>query len=661
MISRSKTKIARKLASLLRPKEKITFLEFAEKHGYIIDDANGSQKFRCRPYQRDWFLAPTDPDIECVVCQKPSRVGWSEYVKQGIQFFSCWRPSKIMIVQPTDSEVAAYSKEDIDPLFRENTGVPVLAGLLSNKKAKNQARNSYNFKQLANGAIIHLVNAATPRSARRVARNVIFFEEPAAYDSPEGDTIANLLQRAGTFWDPFFTIGGTPVSPNDYMDQQYKKGDQQHRYYPCPHCHHYQQLAWERFVKEGPDSGKVECENCKELIEYRFLMWMDSHAGWACPLGLDRSQQKLRDGVPIWRSFQVGVGASYHPAAAWPEVVGRYQTALEQLRRGNTDPMQTFHNTDLGIPWQDTLSAQISADGLSARRLQAEHGNGYGPTADQPLWRVPNGVLLLTAGGDTQGGGGSAGQRLVVSIWGWGRGDEGWHLGHFEIMGDPQEAEVLAQLDQIAATTWTREDGARLALARGLQDEGGMEASMHAIRSHLADGPGIWSPCRGAPQPGKPLLGRSFAAEIDRKGRSVERGVQVHWVGYQESVKHLQSKLRVQSPGPGYLHLGNAMVSPDGFLAELFPWRRIPVRQNGQTVYRWGDPPAGHRDEGGDCTRYAIAARELVARRYNRATMWDQLEAAALATIGPSPEPEQSRREKGKAWLPQNRKGWLSR
>jgi len=636
MITRSKAEIARRLAGLLKPKEKITALEFAERYGYIIDDANGSQKFRCRPYQRDWFLAATDPEVVCMVCQKPSRVGWSEYIKQLIQFFSFWRPSKIMVVQPTDSEVAAYSNEDIDPLFRENTGVPVLAGLLSNKKSKNDARNSYNFKQLTNGAIIHLVNAATPRSARRVARNVISFEEPAAYDSPEGDTIANFLQRAGTFWDPFFTIGGTPVIPNDYMEQCFKKGDQQYRYYPCPHCSHYQQLAWSQFMKEGENAGKVECENCKTPIEYRFLGWMDARAGWACPLGLDRSRQILRDGAPIWRSQQIGVGMSYHPAAAWPEVIVRYQNALEQLRLGNTDPMQTFNNTDLGIPWQDTLAAQISADGLAGRRLEVLHGNGYGPTAEQPEWRVPNGVLLITAGGDTQGGGGTVGERLVVTIWGWGRGEEGWHLGHFVIEGDPQDLQTLAQLDQIASTTWLREDGARLTMARGLQDEGGMEASMHAIRSHLSAGPGIWSPCRGAPQDGKALLGKPFDADVDYLGRRVKKGVQVHWVGYQESVKHLQARLRVATPGPGYLHLGNGTVSTDQFLAELFPWRRVPVRKGTQVTYRWGDPPAGHRDEAGDCTRYAIAARELVARRYTPGTMWDQLEAAALATIGES-------------------------
>jgi hypothetical protein len=68
------------------------------------------------------------------------------------------------------------------------------------------------------------------------------------------------------------------------------------------------------------------------------------------------------------------------------------------------------------------------------------------------------------------------------------------------------------------------------------------------------------------------------------------------------------------------------MASTDQFLAELFPWKRMPKRDKGQTTYSWV-LPAGSRDEAGDCTRMAYAALQLVARRYNRATMWDQLEA----------------------------------
>jgi phage terminase large subunit GpA-like protein len=45
------------------------------------------------------------------------------------------------------------------------------------------------------------------------------------------------------------------------------------------------------------------------------------------------------------------------------------------------------------------------------------------------------------------------------------------------------------------------------------------------------------------------------------------------------------------------------------------------------------------RDEFGDCTVYAYAALQLLARRYNRATMWDQLEATLSNPQAPRRRP----------------------
>jgi phage terminase large subunit GpA-like protein len=79
------------------------------------------------------------------------------------------------------------------------------------------------------------------------------------------------------------------------------------------------------------------------------------------------------------------------------------------------------------------------------------------------------------------------------------------------------------------------------------------------------------------------------------------------------------------------MHLGQAAT--DQFLEELFPWKRKPKQVKGFTQYEWILPQGGH-DEAGDCTRYAYAALQLVARRYNRATMWDQLAATLTSAKG---------------------------
>lgn len=633
MIERSPRKLAIELARKCRPRPRITGLDYVEKFGYVTSGSEGRQKWRTRPYQRDWFLGITDPGVQCMVCMKPSRVGWSEYVKLVIQFFCHWRPSKTMLVQPTDDEVKKYSDEELDNgLFHDDHGAPCLKGLLSNKKSRASLKNVYNYKQLSNGALIDLRHAGSPGSARRVNRNPVLLEEPAAYlQLSEGDTIQLFLQRAGTAVDPFFTIGGTPVYPNDYMEQCFLMGDQQYRYYPCPHCGHYQELmtrgAWNRFIKDGPDAGKVVCENCEEFIEYRHLRTMDEHAGWACPLGLDRSNQILSDdGEPIWRSQQVGPGMSYHRAASWSELARRYRNALAQLRIGNPDPMQTFHNTDMGIPWLDEISSRLTAEGLQRRVHDLGNGNGYAEGV------CPNGVLLITVGVDVQGGGGTEGERLVAMTWGWGRGEEGWLLDWQEIEGDPQRQATLDQLDPIAARQWRREDGAVLGVRLAGIDEGGN--ATEEVRRWCSKRVGRWQPMKGLHQQGKPLVGKPVPVNFTAKGKAANRmGKDLHiiGVGYDASVTKLGAMLRVEHQGPGYLHVG--MAATDQVLQELFPWKRVPKKStSGARVYHW-DKPRGTRDEAGDCTRYAYAAMRLVARGFAAGTMWEQLERRALASI----------------------------
>jgi hypothetical protein len=75
----------------------------------------------------------------------------------------------------------------------------------------------------------------------------------------------------------------------------------------------------------------------------------------------------------------------------------------------------------------------------------------------------------------------------------------------------------------------------------------------------------------------------------------------------------------------------------------------MPKRDKGQTTYHWVLPP-GSRDEGGDCTRMAYAALQLVARKYNRSTFWDQMES----TLGQSSVPTLTP-------VPRRRGSWLGK
>ncbi len=605
MISADVSGLMRSILAGFKPPPRLRLSEYADEFAVMTGSTATKGRWSCIPYQREPLDCFTDSRVEMVAWMKSARVGYTKCLNVVVQYYSHQDPCEIMIVQPVKEDAEGYSKEEIKPLFEDT---PVLRGLISESKARNTASNTILLKQLGNGGLIDIVNAASGRSFRRKSRKVVLFDEVDAYPRlDEGDPIKLGRNRADYYWDRKIGLGGTPIFKGGKTEEWFLRGDQRRYFVPCPFCDAYQVLRWEQMIREGEHAGHYECENCTKAIPHSKKRWMVERGEWRATA---ETQQ------PGLVSFHIWAAYSYSPAADWSVLVREHAEALDAMRKGDPDAMQTFHNTVLGLPWEDTLSGKLNADGLAKRRLSTEAGNGY--AADV----IPEGVLMLTAGVDVQGGGGAMGERLVVTLWGWGRGEEGWHLGHWEIDGDPQQAETLEQLDQIVDTKWMRADGVEMQIAMGGIDDGGL--ATQEVRDWCRTRSSRWVPMKGAPQKGKPLLGKGVAVDVSRKNKPVvKRGVLLYHVGYDASVNHLQGRLRVEQPGPGYLHLGEA--STDQFLAELFPWKRMPKRHQGQTTYQWV-LPAGSRDEGGDCTRMAYAALQLVARRYNRATMWQQLE-----------------------------------
>lgn len=616
MIVSDVSELTRKMLACLKPPPSLRLSDYADEFAVMTGNAAEKGRWSTLPYQRGILDAFTDPAIETVAIMKSARVGWTKMLGVVVQYYSHQDPCPVMIVQPVKEDAEGYSKEEIKPLFEDT---PVLRGLISESKSRGTVSNTILLKQLTNGGLIDIVNAASGRSFRRKSRKVVLLDEVDAYERlSEGDTIKLARNRADYYWDRKIGLGGTPIFKGGKTEEWFLRGDQRYFFVPCPFCNTMQVLRWEQMIREGEYSGHYACENCTDPIPHSKKRWMVERGEWR-PTA--KSQQ------PGLASFHIWAGYSYSPAADWSILVREYAEALDAMRKGDPDVMQTFRNTVLGGPWEDTLSGKLTGDNLAERRKDISAGNGY------PEGIVPDGVLVITSGVDVQGGGGTIRERLVVTVWGWGRGEEGWHLGHWEIDGDPQQPETLAQLDQIAETRWRRADGAALRLGMGGIDDGG--CATHEVRDWCRSRSAQWVPMKGAHQRGRALLGRGVPVDVNRKNQGItKRGVLLYPVGYDASVNHLQGRLRNERPGPGYLHLG--MASSDQFLAELFPWKRMPKRSQGQTTYSWVLPP-GARDEGGDCTRLAYAALQLLARRYNRATMWDQLEQEVMARSEPLP------------------------
>ena len=514
-------------------------------------------------------------------------------------------PAPLMCVQPTIEDAQGYSKEEIAPMLRDTA---CLAGLVSEAKAKDGA-NTILQKQFPGGTL-SLVGANSPRGFRRVSRRVVLFDEIDGYPQSagtEGDQIKLGIRRTEYYWNRKIVSGSTPtVKDFSRVERLYLGTDQRRYFVPCPHCNHYQYLRWPQMSwrDNDPSTAAYKCESCNQLIPEAKKRWMCERGEWR-PTAPGTSPKHI--GFHIWAAY------SYSPNATWPQLVEEFLDA-----KGNAEALKTFVNTVLGETWEDEYASKIGASALSERAAKESYRHTVPPVE----------ALALTVGCDVQD------DRLSLSVWGWGREEEGWLVDRIKLYGSPSRPEVWTQLDEILQKPYTSEAGTPLKVLCCAIDSGGHHTN--DVYQYCRDRTALnVIAIKGANTKGKPPLSKPNKVDVNSQGRTLKKGVQLFTVGVDGIKSLLFGRLKHNDPGAGYLHF-YPTVAPDYF-EELTAEKQILRFRNGFPERMWvkkSDAPNEALDE----LNYAYAALHRLYQRYDRRTIWDQLERATTTPTEP-PKP----------------------
>jgi phage terminase large subunit GpA-like protein len=610
--------------AVLQPPPKLSLSEWADRHFRLsAESAAVAGQWSTLPYQREILDSFSDPTVDTVVWMKSARVGATKLFNITVAYHMAQDPTTILVVQPAVEDAEGYSKDEVAPMLRD---VPALRGLVNDSRKEKTNSATVLLKSFPGGTL-QMVGANSPRGFRRVSRRVVLFDEVDAYpaSTAEGDQIKLGIKRSEYYWNRKIGLASTPTTKDfSRIERWFEQGDQRRYFVPCPECGAHQVLRWQqmKWQPDQPETAAYECENCAALIPHSQKRWMVERGEWRATATPSR---------PGLRSYHIWAGYGYSPNSTWEQLVREF---LEV--KGDRDQLRTFVNVVLGETFEEDYATKQTPEALMARR--EDYGSGV----------CPDGVLLLTAGVDVQGGGGSIGERLAVSVWGWGRGEEAWLVWHGEIHGDPTRAEVWEQLDSVLQTNWPRAGGGELRISQAAVDSGGH--ATHEVYGYCRERK-AWGvvPIKGANVKGSPVLGKGKAVDVNQRGRILNRGVLLYMVGGDAIKTTLYGRLRHGVPGPGFLHFGQA--ADDEFFRQLTA-EKVQVRNlRGFPVREWVKRP-GDRNEALDCAVYAYAALQLTARRYNRAKMWDQLEAqvaqrqALPVAPAPAAEPPARRRQR---------------
>ncbi len=585
------------LAICLKPREKQTVTQWAEKNMNLPMGSNESGRYRVRnmPFQKAILDAITDPDVQDVSIMSSAQVGKTTIILCGIGYFAEYDPAAQMIVFPTLVLGQNFSKLRLASMIQD---VPVLHKKIAPAKTKN-SDNTILLKQYVGGYIV-IAGANSPTSLSSYPARVIWMDEidrfPESAGS-EGNPVKLAETRATSFWNKKYIKTSTPTIAGDSkIEQEFNKGTMEEWCVQCPCCGTWQPYDFHRVVFE---TVSMTCAGCGEEIAEKD--WKECNHKWIAA----HPERKHH------RSFHLNQLAS--PFVEWRKLIEDFNDAVERMEKyRDTEDLKTFINTKLGEVWDESemgIENTVTDEALGCR-------------AEYYKAEIPDGVILLTGAVDVQK------NRFEVEIRGWARDYETWGIYKTEIYGNLEKGEVWDELEEYLSQTFYFKNGTGLDLAAFAVDTGNGNHT-HMIYKWCKKMRDKGKPCypvKGqADRPGLPFIYKRSEKEIKEKtkdGRIRVIGTTVLYVlGVDAGKDAILNRLGIEEPGEGYCHFPKNLGRgyDENYYKGLLSEHKVKKKVRGRIKDVWVKKN-GVRNEPLDLFNYGYAALEI------RKPAWDKLE-----------------------------------
>ncbi len=628
-------------AQAFRPKPKIDLPTWADTYRYLsTQSSNIGGRWRTSRFEvaRGPMMAVTERGVERITAMVATQTLKTELILNVLGYFVHMDPCPMLVVQPKEDAIRNFSKERLAVMARATPALQTL----SDDRARG-GKDTLFYKEYP-GGFVALAYAGSPTELAMRAIRVTLLDEIDKYETTkEGDPVLLAEERTSTFRGRRLMIRCcSPTWEEDSrINKSYSESDQRRAFMECPHCGHWQALDffkhvhWEK-TDDGthfPMTAKLYCESCgidpntrkpipgKEWEEHHRqravtteggVKWYQTKPFICC----DLPQEPLRTRNWEWdEANQVGYACCTECGErAVPNTHAGFQasklfnpkiTVVELAEawvqsKEDAEAKQVFYNTQLGLPYALQAMKKIETHFLTERREKFE-------------FEVPPGVLVVTAGIDTQSGGSVNEGRLECELVGWGEGFESWSLDYRVFSGDPGSPMIWEELDRYLLKPLKDKFGRGFRIEAACIDSGGHSteavykfASARAKRNVWAikgrsEMSGQWGPTWPAP------------AKYDPKKTRV--GFRPIIIGVNSAKEAIREHLAVIEPGPGFAHFPHDR--PPAYFDQITSERLVYERKSGKNIKRWVIQK-GHANEALDARVYAYAALRglMVTRKF---------------------------------------------
>lgn len=583
-------KAMRKALAGMTPPDDLTVTQWAEAKRRLSAESAaepGPWRTERTPYLREPMDAFTDPKVRHIVMVAASQVGKSEFLNNCIGYIIDEDPGSILFIHPTTIDAQEYSKLRIAPMLRDSPA-------LRQKIAAPKSRDSHNtiLQKAYPGGILTMCGSTEAHALASKPIRYVFGDERdrwATSAGNEGDPWDLAMARQTTFYNAkAVEVSTTTIKNASAIEAAYYTGTMERWNSKCPHCGEYHEIRW----------SDIRFEYDEIIVSHK-KTYKVKKVYYTCPgCGCISTEAEMKRAPAKWiaenpeaygqgtRSFWLNAFVSQW--ASWESIVLKYLNAL-----GSTKKMQVVFNTCFGEPWEDRGDIE-DEDSLLARR------EDYGKDKNGEPVELPSGVLVLTAGVDTQD------DRMEYEIVGHGFFGETWGIEKGIVMGRPDDDATWNKLDEVVFDRVMRfENGVGLRVSMSFVDEGGHFTQSVRAQCNARISKKVFC-IKGMPGQDKPYISPPKKQKIFVNQIAVGTCWQ-YQLGVDSGKEIIMDNLRVQTPGQKYCHFPKRDDYGSAYFAGLLSETKV-YDPNKKQPWSWKKIPGHERNEPLDCRNYALAA-----------------------------------------------------
>lgn len=588
--------VKRGLRALERP-EPLRLSQWADENFYLVAESSYIEgRWETLPHQRAIMDCISNDDIRSVTVRKSARVGYTKVIVAAIGYFAEHKKRNQLLYQPVDQDAEDFVKDEIDPMLRDVVAVQRVFPYYNTKSKNNTLQ-----KKVFLGSTLDIRGAKAAKNYRRLSKDVVYYDELDGCDPDvenEGDplTLGDRRVEGSTF--PKSVRGSTPgIAGQSMIARAEESADLRFAWhFNCPHCDHRQRMIWGgpnvkggfKWIDHDAHTAAYCCELCAAIITYdEYLagpyingVYVAQDGTWIDNEGYFHAANGEIIPPPESVAFHIWSGAAGQ--VAWWRIADEFIKATKSVKtKRDTTKLKGFVTLTLGEPWEEDQGEKTDAQALYKRR---EHYRA----------QVPDGVLILTGGIDTQD------DRIELQIDGYGIGEERWSIDYVRLFGDPSRQLIWGKLAEQLRRGFVRADGTILHLTVACQDHGGHygdEVNKFSKRMGVR----FLIPIKGSNQYGQPV------AVMPREAN--KNGVYLTQVGTDTAKSLLYQRYKILEPGQGYTHWPVSEAFDETYFEQVTAEELIGTWRNGVKITKWD--AKGRRNEATDCSVYSLAAARI--------------------------------------------------